>query len=218
MSRGGGNIVTAKSVTGREALLPSRYLHPEFWMQKSTCHRCHMSKSQTAHDISSTLYSFASYVVQNQSKLASRIMFLEMEIAAHNQLLMWHRLDAAAFFSTFASIETNLSTSHAFRYQNDAFNVQNGWNDSCSIGMIPLDSGLSPISASKWAVHYWWFFVLLVLAPWPQQVLLRRCWLKHRRFSQGVESDYTIRHASDPQHPVFRNLVTVGIWSPIVSL
>lgn len=34
----------------------------------------------------------------------------------------------------------------------------------------------------------------------------------------GVESDYTIRHALDPQHPVFRSLVTVRIWSPIVSL
>lgn len=89
----------------------------------------------------------------------------------------------------------------------------------CSIGMIPLDSGLSPISASKWAVHYWWFFVLLVLAPWPRGAVaetskrkagVRCCW--------GVESDYTIRHALDPQHPVFRNLATDRIWSPIVSL
>ena len=89
----------------------------------------------------------------------------------------------------------------------------------CSIGMIPLDSGLSPISASKWAVHYWWFFVLLVLAPWPRGAVAETSKMKAGvRCCWGVESDYTIRHALDPQHPVFRNLVTDRIWSPIVSL
>lgn len=78
--------------------------------------------------------------------------------------------------------------------------MQNGWNDSCSIGMIPLDSGLSLISASKWAAHCWWFFVLLVLAPWPRGAVaetskrkagMRRCWLKHRRFRNQELSPIT---------------------------